>query len=110
MSFDWLNKFLKESEKPDGYAEKTLAAYKLGMRAKGSIAGVKILIDPEGCAACQQLDPEAVFHPDEAPQLPMPECDRGRNCRCVYRPVMSYQLEDKESEGSPESDTQHPEQ
>jgi hypothetical protein len=97
MTFYWLNKFQKETEKPADYAEKTLAAYSLGMRAKGAIAGVQILNDPEGCAACQQLDAEIIYHPDEAPHLPLPECDRGRGCRCVYRPVMTYQLESKEA-------------
>ena len=97
MSLDWLNKFHKETEKPADYAEKTLAAYRLGMRAKGSIAGVQILIDPQGCAVTQQLDPGTLYHPDEAPHLPLPECDRGRSCRCVYRPVMTYQVEGKEA-------------
>ena len=94
MSFDWLNKFHKDMEKPANYAEKTLAAYKLGMRAKGPIVGVQILADPDGCAACKDLDPTAVYHPDEAPRLPLPDCERGRGCRCVYRPVMSYQVSD----------------
>jgi hypothetical protein len=94
MSFDWLNKFHKEMDKPADYAEKTLAAYKLGMRAKGSIAGVQVLIDPEGCQACRQLDPELIYHPDEAPRIPLTDCDRSRLCQCVYRPVMSYQIEE----------------
>jgi len=95
MTLDWLNKFHKETEKSADYAEKTLAAYRLGMRAKGSLVGVQILIDSQGCEACQQLDPESVYHPDEAPHLPLPECDRDQSCRCVYRPVMTYQIEGK---------------
>ncbi len=94
MSFDWLNKFQQEMEKPANYAEKTLAAYKLGIRAKGSIAGVQILIDQNGCAACRQLDPNAVYDPDEAPQLPLSDCEKGRRCQCIYRPVMTYQVDE----------------
>ena len=93
MAFEWLNKFQKSLEKPDNYAEKTLAQYRLGMKAKGSIAGVAISIDEEGCETCQKLEVGAVYHPDEAPHLPLPDCTKGRLCGCVYRPVMSYQPE-----------------
>ena len=95
MSFNWLNNFQQEMAKPADYAEKTLAAYKLGMKAKGSIAGVRIIIDPQGCTPCQKLDPEVIYDPDSTPHLPLPECNRGPNCRCVYRPVMTYQLDDQ---------------
>lgn len=91
MAFDWLNDFQQEMEKPPDYAEKTLAQYKLGMRAKGSIAGVRIVRDKNGCDACRRLDPETVYHPDEAPHLPLPQCTKGNRCQCVYRPVMAYE-------------------
>lgn len=91
MSFRWLNDFQQEMKKPNDYAEKTLAAYKLGMKAKGSIAGVQIIVDPNGCAACQELNSDLVYHPDDAPRLPLSECDRQEKCQCVYRPVMTYQ-------------------
>lgn len=94
MAFEWLNKFHKEMEKPDNYAEKTLAQYRLGMKAKGSIAGVRIVVDADGCAACKALDATAVYHPDDAPHLPLPTCSKGRRCQCVYRPVMTYESED----------------
>ncbi len=93
MAFGWLNDFQQEMEKPDDYAEKTLAAYRLGMRAKGSIAGVRIVVDPHGCDACRALDAQAVHHPDAAPRLPLPDCTKGKRCRCVYRPVMKYEVE-----------------
>lgn len=92
MAFDWLDKFQQEMEKPPDYAEKTLAAYKLGMRARGSIAGVRIVPGQGACPAVQALDPQAIYHPDEAPRLPLPGCDHAHRCRCVYRPVMNYQL------------------
>jgi hypothetical protein len=91
MSFEWLKTFQQNTPKADDYAEKTLAAYRLGMRAKGSIAGVRVTIDPQGCAACKKLEVNAVYHPDEAPRLPLEDCDRSDRCACVYRPVMSYQ-------------------
>ena len=94
VSFDWLNNFQQEMKKPSDYAEKTLAAYKLGMKAKGSIAGVSIRIDSDGCRQCQNLEPDAVYHPDQAPRLPLPQCDRQDQCQCVYRPVMTYQAKE----------------
>lgn len=93
MAFDWLNKFHKEMEKPENYAEKTLAQYRLGMKAKGSIAGVAIAPDEHGCEASRGLEATAVYHPDTAPHLPLPACTKGRHCGCVYRPVMSYQID-----------------
>lgn len=95
MSFNWLNKFQQEMKKPPDYAEKTLAAYKLGMKAKGSIAGVQIRIDPHGCEPCRKLVSGAIYDPDEAPRLPLPGCDRDAHCQCVYRPIMSYQIQDE---------------
>ena len=101
MSFEWLNQFHSNMEKPANYAQKTLAAYKLGMKAKGSIVGVRIVVHPDCSPACQaQLDPERIFHPDEAPHLPLPTCERGQGCLCVYRPVMSYEVQAGE-EGDP---------
>jgi hypothetical protein len=94
MSFDWLDDFQQEMAKPPNYAEKTLAAYKLGMKAKGSIAGVGIRSDPNGCEQCKKLDADAIYHPDEAPHLPLPNCDRPSACQCIYRPVMTYQIGD----------------
>jgi hypothetical protein len=94
MSFEWLNKFVQESEKPANYAEKTLKAYQLGMKAKGSIQGVRIVPDPDGCPACRSLEPTTVHLPEEAPHVPLPGCDRAAVCGCVYRPVMSYQTDD----------------
>lgn len=95
MAFNWLTEFHQKQEKPDNYAEKTLAAYRLGMKAKGSIRAVRIEIDEDGCDACQKLDPDKEYHPDEAPHLPLPDCSKGKRCRCVYRPVMAYEPDSK---------------
>jgi hypothetical protein len=91
MSFEWLNQLKRRMAKPPDYAEKTLAAYRLGMRARGSIAGVSILVDEDSCPAARGLAPDPVYHPDNAPRLPLPECAHPERCPCVYRPVMSYE-------------------
>ena len=93
MPFDWLRAFQRQQAKGPRYAEKTLAAYALGMKAQGAIVGVTIDADPDGCPAARQLAPGAVYQPSTAPRLPLPGCSRGTSCRCVYRPVMSYQRE-----------------
>ena len=91
MAFDWLDKFHHQTEKDPGYAEKTLAAYRLGMKGKGSIVGVVIERVGDCCDAARDLPAGKVYHPDAAPHLPLPDCSRGRHCSCVYRPVMTYQ-------------------
>ena len=91
MAFGWLDDFHKEMEKPLDYAERTLAAYRLGMKAGGSIAGVRVQVDEGCCAAAKSLPADVVYHPDDAPRLPLPDCPLGRQCHCVYRPVMSYE-------------------
>ncbi len=93
MAFNWLNRFQKEMEKPANYAEKTLAQYQLGMKAKGSIAGVRIVVDADGCAACGAISAETIYHPDNAPRLPLPDCTKGSHCQCIYRPVMTYEVD-----------------
>lgn len=97
MPFDWLDKFQKETEKSADYAEKTLSAYKLGMKAKGSIAGVRIACPPHACATC--LETDGMYHPDDAPRLPHPNCVCTSGCQCVYRPVMTYEIEETTDDG-----------
>jgi hypothetical protein len=94
MSFDWLGKFQQGMEKPEDYAEKTLAAYRLGIKAKGSIAGVRIAKGEDCCQLAQALPADKVYQPDDAPHLPLAGCPQGRSCRCVYRPVMAYEKKD----------------
>jgi len=92
MPFEWLDRFQQHTEKPADYAEKTLAAYRLGMKASGAIVGVSIQVASPGCLAAQALPAGKVYHPDEAPRLPLPGCTTKNQCHCVYRPVMGYQL------------------
>jgi hypothetical protein len=91
MPFNWLNKHYKLN-KSLRYAEKTLAAYELGIRAGGSIRGVRIQAAEGSCQAAKGLPSNAVYHPQEAPHLPLPQCTRTDSCPCVYRPVMSYEV------------------
>lgn len=91
MSFDWLIRFHGQMKKDSHYAEKSLTSYRLGMKAKGSIVGVVVHPGPDCCEQIKQLPVAEVYHPDNAPHLPLPNCSRGRNCDCVYRPVMTYQ-------------------
>jgi hypothetical protein len=91
MAFDWLDKLHHQMEKDAHYAEKTLAAYRLGMKAKGSIVGVVIEPAPNCCDLARLLTAGEVYHPDVAPALPLPGCPQGRSCGCVYRPMMGYQ-------------------
>jgi hypothetical protein len=93
MSFEWINGFLHSKPKAEDYAQKTLAAYRLGMRAGGSIRGVRIVPGEGCCQAASQLSSSQVYDPDEAPQIPLPGCPLEGRCPCVYRPVMKYEQE-----------------
>jgi len=87
MAFDWLTDFFRKSDKPVDYAERTLAAYRMGMNAQGAIRGVRVDVGEDCCDAARALPAGAVYHPDSAPRLPLPGCPHGGRCRCAYRPV-----------------------
>lgn len=91
MAFDWLTEFHHELEKEPDYNEKALAAYRLGMRGKGSIAGIKIEPGANCCEAARNLPEGKIYSAQEVPSLPLPGCPQGRRCPCVYRPAMNYQ-------------------
>ena len=98
MAFNWLKPFHQNMSKPANYAEKSLAAYKLGMRSQGSIAGVQLEVPVGCCAAAARLDSDQIYHPDDAPHFPLATCDQATTCPCVYRPVMFYQLDEADAE------------
>lgn len=102
MPFEWIDRFQRNIEKSPNYAEKTLAAYRLGLRAGGSLRGVRIVVAEDACSAAQKLPPETVYHPDDAPRLPLSGCPQGRRCTCVYRPVMTYENTDEPDDSSGE--------
>ena len=91
MAFEWLTKLHHQTEKDPDYAEKTLAGYRLGIQAKGSIVGIAIELSPACCESARKLHEGNIYGPQDVPRLPLPECPLGRRCGCVYRPVMSYQ-------------------
>lgn len=84
-------------DKDAGYAEKRLAAYKLGMSSNGSIVGVRVECPAQSCAAAQAQPATVIFYPDDAPRFPLPECTQKETCPCVYRPVMTYEVEPDEA-------------
>jgi hypothetical protein len=90
MAFDWLDSFQRRQEKHPRYAERTLAAYRLGMKAGGAIVGVSVEPGPGCCGAAAALERGRVYDPASAPPLPLPACPLGRRCPCLYRPVMRY--------------------
>jgi hypothetical protein len=94
-AFDWLDKFQHHMKKDPDYAVKTLAAYRLGMKAKGSIVGVVVQPAPDCCTAARALAAGKVYHPDQAPLLPLPGCPQAGRCGCLYRPATSYQQADE---------------
>jgi hypothetical protein len=83
----WIHQFARRKPKPPDYAEKTLAAYRLGMKARGSIAGVQVLTSDDSCPHCRALAGH-VYTPDNAPRLPYAGCTHPEGCRCAYAPVM----------------------
>ena len=66
---------------------------------KGSIIGVALRPGPNCCEQIKELAEGKIYHPDEAPYLPLPDCPRGSNCECVYRPVMTYQEREPQVKG-----------
>jgi hypothetical protein len=92
MPLEWLNTFKHAKKKEPGYAVKTLAAYALGMKARGSIVGVVIEPGANCCQAIRDLK-TGTMDPREAPHLPLAGCSLGASCECVYRPVMSYECD-----------------
>jgi hypothetical protein len=95
MAFEWLQKFRQNTRKEANYAEKALAAYALGMKAKGAIVGVRICTATNGCDVARRVPEHKIYHPDNAPRLPLRGCPFGNGCGCVYQPVMSYEQENE---------------
>ena len=97
MSFSWLNNFHRDLNKGSNYAEKTLAAYRLGIRSGGSIVGVRLDLSDCCRPLAESVVEEAIFHPDDAPHLPLEGCRLGEQCQSVYRPVMAYEVSEEEA-------------
>lgn len=87
----WLNDFDHHREKHRDYSENALAAYALGVKAKGSIIGVVIKPGAQCCEAARELPEGKIYRPDQAPRLPVANCSQENRCDCVYRAAMNYE-------------------
>lgn len=87
----WLQDHVR-TPKDAGYARRVLDRYRLGMKAHGAIRGVRIVGGPDGCPTCRAYT-ETVYHPDDAPLIPIAGCTDPGGCRCTYQPVMTYEAE-----------------
>lgn len=79
----WISKFARNSPKSRDYAERTLAAYRLGIKAGGAIRGIRILTGEGTCDTCLS-HANAIYSPDDAPKLPHQDCTHSEGCRCAY--------------------------
>ena len=83
----WIQQFARNKPKPPDYAERTLKAYRMGIKAGGSIRGVRVLVSEDSCPTCRALA-ESTYTPDNAPVLPLAGCTHPTGCRCAYTLVM----------------------
>lgn len=93
MAFEWLERFQQHSPKDPRYADKALAAYRLGLKGRGAIVGVAVRLGPGCCGAAFEAARASPYPPASAPRVPLAGCDRPGACRCTYRPVMAYEAE-----------------
>jgi hypothetical protein len=76
--------------KGSDYAQRVINRYRLGMRARGALQGIKIITAPDSCSACQALA-DTVYHPDQTPIIPIEQCSNRQGCRCTYSPMMTFE-------------------
>ena len=92
----WLRE-LTLNPKDSDYAPRTLNRFRLGIRARGAIQGVKIVTAKDACLACQAV-PAGLYQPDETPLIPVHGCTHPKGCRCTYSPVMTYEKKPPETQ------------
>jgi hypothetical protein len=83
----WISQFARTKPKAPDYAEKSLAAYKLGIKAGGAIEGIRILVGEDSCAFCNAHAGQT-YSPEQAPNLPLEDCRHPKGCRCAYTLAM----------------------
>ena len=88
-TMDWLKDHYRNSRDAI-YPRRALERYRMGMKAGGSIRGVRVLAGPDSCPSCRSLA-GVVYSLDDAPDLQNPGCTNPNGCRCAYRPVMTYE-------------------
>jgi hypothetical protein len=86
----WLRDHFRKSATSDS-GERAIAGYRLGIKAGGSIRGVRVIAGPDSCSACRALE-GTVYQLDSVPALPVEACRHPDGCRCAYRPVMTYEV------------------
>lgn len=86
----WIRNHVR-TPKDATYAQRVLDRCRLGLKAHGAIQGVRIITGAHSCATCQALA-ERVYHPDEAPLIPIAGCTSPEGCCCAYTPAMDYEL------------------
>jgi hypothetical protein len=91
MQWRWLRNHVRHP-KDASYARRILDRYRLGMKAHGEIRGVRIVTGPDSCPTCR-AHAEAVYHPDDAPIIPIAGCTHAEGCRCAYSPTMTYEAD-----------------
>ncbi|MER3403834.1 MAG: hypothetical protein C4289_00535 [Chloroflexota bacterium] len=87
----WLRTYVR-TPKDASYSARVLEHYRLGMRARGAIRGVRILTGSDSCPVCRAYA-GTVYHPDEAPVIPIAGCTHPQGCRCAYIAAMTYDFE-----------------
>lgn len=88
MPANWLREHVR-TPKDHTYAQKVLDRYRLGIKAKGAIRGVRIITGSDSCPICKAHEGQT-YDPDCAPMIPIPGCTHTKGCRCAYSPVMDY--------------------
>ena len=91
----WMRQFARSKPKAPDYAEKTLAAYRIGIKAGGAIQGIRILVGEDSCPVCR-VHADRTYTPDDAPILPLAECTYPEGCRCAYTLAMKASGETKD--------------
>jgi hypothetical protein len=87
--WQWMQDHVRRP-KDAAYASRVLERIRLGMKAHGAIRGVRILPGSGTCLVCRDLS-NTVYHPDDAPIIPIAGCPLTGGCRCAYTPVMAYE-------------------
>ena len=85
----WLQEHVR-TPKDSQYAQRVLDRYRLGLKARGAIRGVRILTGSDSCPVCQ-AHAGVIYHPDAAPAIPIAGCSHPDGCRCSYTPVMTHE-------------------
>lgn len=85
----WIRDHVRNPKDAD-YAQRVLDRYRSGMQARGAIQGVRVITAPDSCPTCRALE-GAVYHPDDAPIIPIAGCTHPEGCRCAYSAAMTYE-------------------